>query len=149
MAQDQAVRSQVPSTLTAIRGLVKVADAEMKAQLRSVMESGDDDASSAKPQIDWDDHDARETLIDSRAKGALAALALLDGRELFPAVAEAAQLVATVVGQGLEEATDGTLRIARRVAKNRVISTVDPEARHGHKTNHRRFDSTTRSKSGP
>ncbi len=25
-------------------------------------------------------------------------------------------------------------RIARRVAKDRVISTVDPRARHGHKT---------------
>ena len=31
--------------------------------------------------------------------------------------------------------------IARRVAKNRVISTVDPEARHGHKTAARGFDS--------
>jgi hypothetical protein len=28
----------------------------------------------------------------------------------------------------------------RRVAKDRVISTVDPEARHGHKTNHRGYD---------
>ena len=31
-------------------------------------------------------------------------------------------------------------RIARRVAKDRVISTVDPEARHGHKTAARGFD---------
>ena len=31
-------------------------------------------------------------------------------------------------------------RIARRVAKDRVISTVDPEARHGHKTAARSFD---------
>jgi hypothetical protein len=32
------------------------------------------------------------------------------------------------------------LRIARRVAKDRVISTVDPDARHGHKTAARSFD---------
>src|SRR3546814_1180973 len=32
------------------------------------------------------------------------------------------------------------LRIARRVAKDRVISTVDPDARHGHKTSARGFD---------
>jgi len=32
------------------------------------------------------------------------------------------------------------LRIARRVAKDRVISTVDPQARHGHKTSARGFD---------
>jgi len=31
-------------------------------------------------------------------------------------------------------------RIARRVAADRVISTVDPEARHGHKTSARGFD---------
>ena len=31
-------------------------------------------------------------------------------------------------------------RIARRVAKDRVISTVDPDTRHGHKTSARGFD---------
>jgi len=45
-----------------------------------------------------------------------------------------------VVGQDLEGTGEGTFRIARRVAKDRVISTVDPEARHGHKTVHRGFD---------
>jgi hypothetical protein len=32
------------------------------------------------------------------------------------------------------------LRIARKVARDRVIFTVDPDARHGHKTSHRGFD---------
>ena len=45
-----------------------------------------------------------------------------------------------LVGQDLEETENGTYRIARRVAKDRVISTVDPEARHGHKTTARGFD---------
>jgi hypothetical protein len=31
-------------------------------------------------------------------------------------------------------------RIARKVAADRVISTVDPDARHGHKTSARGFD---------
>src|SRR5262249_10175806 len=53
---------------------------------------------------------------------------------------EAAALVATVVGQDLEQTADGRFRIARRVAPDRVISTVDPEARHGHKTQARGFD---------
>jgi hypothetical protein len=55
-------------------------------------------------------------------------------------VAEAAELLATVVGQDLETGDDGIFGIARRVAKDRVISTVDPEARHGHKTQARGFD---------
>ena len=55
--------------------------------------------------------------------------------ELAAEVSQAGALLATVVGQDLDEdTTDGVFRIARRVAKARVISTVDPQARHGHKT---------------
>ena len=124
---------------SAIRGLL-VADAELARELRCVLESGDDYASSAKPMIDWDDEVAREALIDSRARDAYAALAVLDGRQLDPAMAQAATLLATVVGQDLEVGDDGTFRIVRKVAKDRVISTVDPETRHGHKTAARGFD---------
>ena len=67
-------------------------------------------------------------------------LALLDGRELADAVTQAAALLATVLGQDLETGSEGTFRIARRVAKDRVISTVDPDTRHGHKTSARGFD---------
>ena len=38
------------------------------------------------------------------------------------------------------DGTDGRWRIARRTAPDRVISTVDPETRHAHKTRHRRQD---------
>src|SRR6266542_1384803 len=53
---------------SAIRGLFKAADAGLNAELRAVLASGDEYASAAKPVIDWDDPDAREALIDSRAK---------------------------------------------------------------------------------
>jgi len=125
---------------SAVRALLKVADDALEAELRSVLRSGDDYASAAKPQIDWDDEGAREALIDQRAKDAFACLALLDSRELDPEVTEAMVLLATVVGQDLEEGADGVLRIARKVAKDRVISTVDPDTRHGHKTQARHFD---------
>ena len=59
---------------------------------------------------------------------------------LSEAVGKAATLLASVVGQDLEDDEHGTFRIARRVAKNRIISTVDPDARHGHKTSARGFD---------
>jgi hypothetical protein len=45
-----------------------------------------------------------------------------------------------VLGQDLEQRDDKVFRIARGVAADRVISTVDPEARHGHKTAARGFD---------
>jgi hypothetical protein len=125
---------------SAIRGLLKVASAELETALRGVLSSGDDYADSAKPQIDWDDKVSREALIDSRAKDACACLGLLDGRDLDAAVDPAARLLATVVGQDLQVGDDGVFRIAPKVAKDRVISTVDAEARHGHKTRARHFD---------
>jgi hypothetical protein len=125
---------------SALRGLLRVADPLLGEELRSVLRSGDDYASAAKPQIDWDDAGARAALIDSRARDAYACLALLEERTLEPAIAAAMQLLATVIGQDLEEDAEGRLRIARRVAPDRVISTVDPEARHGHKTAARGFD---------
>ncbi len=125
---------------SAIRSLLRVADEEVEGELRDGLASGDDYATLGKPQIDWDAADAREELIDSRACDAFACLSLLEGRELSPEVNEAVELLATVVGQDLEQTEDGTYRIARRVAKDRVISTVDPEARHGHKSSSQGFD---------
>jgi hypothetical protein len=61
-----------------------------------------------------------------------------DGNIGRPSAVE--QLAATVLGQDMERTKDGRSRIARRVAEDRVISTVDPEARHGHKTASRGFD---------
>jgi len=79
-------------------------------------------------------------LIDALAKDARALLGALDGRELPAGVKQAGALLATVVGQDLDEDADGVFRIARRVAKDRIISTIDPDARHGHKTSARGFD---------
>ncbi len=125
---------------SALRGLLRLAGAGLEAELRAVLSSGDDYAGTGKPQIDWDDPAARDALIDSRARDGYACLALLDGRRLSEEVTQAGELLATVLGQDLETTDDGTLRIARRVAPDRVISTVDPAARHGHKTAARGFD---------
>jgi hypothetical protein len=125
---------------SAIRGLLRAADRDLETRLRAVIGSGDDYATAAKPCIDWDDPAAREALIDSRARDGFTMLALLDGRDLDSGVEQAAQLLATALGQDLVEEPDGVFRIARKVAPDRVISTVDPETRHGHKTSARGFD---------
>jgi hypothetical protein len=116
---------------SAIRGLLRVADDDLGVELRAVCISGDGYVSAAKPQIDWEDADARDGLIDSRARDALACLGVLDGTEPTGEVAEAAELLATVVGQDIELSDDGTFRVIRGTAKDRIISTVDPDARHG------------------
>jgi hypothetical protein len=94
---------------------------------------------AGKPVCDYGDAAAREALVDALAKDARALLGILDGQELGPALAQAGELLATVTGQDLDQDAAGVFKIARRVAPDRVISTVDPQARHGHKTSHRSF----------
>jgi len=137
-----ATQDTVTMIRASIRGLLRVADASLANELRDVLQRDDDYVSAGKPACDWDDKAAREALVDALARDAYAVLTLLDGRALsrHPEVEEAAKLVATVVGQDLDKTEDGRFQIARKVAKDRVISTVDPEARHGHKTSARGYD---------
>src|SRR5205085_3303721 len=114
---------------------------------------GHDYARPGKPEIAWDDPAARDELVSALVTDALAVLAGIearypDGEGLEPKATEAVALLALVAGQDVEPAegsdgTDGRWRIAQRVAADRVISTVDPDARHAHKTVHRRTDGFT------
>ncbi len=135
-----ATQDTVTMVRAAIRGLLGVAGEALAAELRNALKREDDYRSAGKPVCDWDDEAAREALVDALARDGYALLALLDGRELSEAVKQAAALLAAVLGQDLEQREDGLFRIARRVAPDRIISTVDPEARHGHKTAARGFD---------
>ena len=125
---------------SAIRGLLAACDGDLEGELRGLLARDDDYAAAGKPVCDYEDRQAREELIDALAKDAHALLGALDGRELSAGEAQAGALLAAVVGQDLDEVEDGVFRIARRVAKDRIISTVDPDARHGHKTSARGFD---------
>jgi Transposase DDE domain/Transposase domain (DUF772) len=98
-----------------------------------------------KPVIAWDDAAARDELVDALVSDAHRLLGYLPEQELGPRAAEAVALLALLAGQDVEPAegsdgTDGRWRIARRVAPDRVVSTVDPEARHAHKTRSQRRD---------
>ncbi len=114
--------------------------ARLAGHASGLLRRDDDYAAAGKPACDYDDAAAREELVDALAKDAHALLAALDGRDLDPVLGQAAKLLATVTGQDLEESAGGVFRIARKVAADRVISTVDPQARHGHKTSARGFD---------
>jgi hypothetical protein len=134
-----ATQDTVTQLRAAIRKLLMVLD-NAAAGVRSVLERDDDYAAAGKPPCDWDDPAAREALVDDLVHDAMAALAVLDGETLTGAARDAADLLAVVAGQDVEEGDDGVFRIVAGVARDRVISTVDPEARHGHKSRHRRFD---------
>jgi hypothetical protein len=135
-----ATMDTVTLVRSAVRGLLKACDGELAGELRGLLRRDDDYVAAGKPACDYDDAAAREELVDALAKDARELLAALDGRELDPVLGQAAKLLATVTGQDLEQSAGGVFRIARKVAADRVISTVDPQARHGHKTSARGFD---------
>jgi transposase-like protein DUF772/DDE family transposase len=116
------------------------ADPALAGAVRAALTRDDDYATLGKPPCDWDDPAAREALVDALVRDAQAALGALDGHELDGPLAEAADLLALVAGQDVEAGEDGVFRIARKVARDRLISTVDVEARHGHKSRARTFD---------
>ena len=135
-----ATMDTVTLVRSAIGGVLRAAGPDMAGGLRGVLRRDDDYAAAGKPACDYDDTAAREQLVDALAQDACALLAALDGQDLGPGLAQAAALLASVIGQDLEESAGGVFRIARRVAAERVISAVDPQARHGHKTSARGFD---------
>jgi hypothetical protein len=101
-----------------------------------------------KPPIDWDDPAAKQSLVSDLVNDALAVLAQLTGEdapERGDAEADALGLLALVAGQDVEPAegsdgTDGRWVIARKTAPDRVISTVDTQARHTRKSKSARRD---------
>jgi Transposase DDE domain/Transposase domain (DUF772) len=96
--------------------------------------TGHDYTRTGKPDIDWDDPTAKDTLVSALVNDAntlLATLAETDPDERDEQAQCALALLALVAGQDVEpaEGSDG-----------RVISTVDPEARHTRKSPEARRD---------
>ncbi|MGH9083227.1 MAG: IS1182 family transposase [Thermoplasmata archaeon] len=138
-----ATEDTVTQLRAAIRKVLSALDqlgSPLGGVVRATLVRDDDYATPGKPPCDWDDRGAREALVDALVKDALGALGALDGQEIPITASSAVELLALVAGQDTEEGDDGVFRIVRKVAKDRVISTVDPEARHGHKSRNRRFD---------
>jgi hypothetical protein len=135
-----ATMDTVTLVRSAIRGLLGAADAELEAELRAALSSEDDYAVAGKPACDWDDAEARAAVIDRLAVDGWVLLETLEGRQLPAEVDQAAELLACVIGQDLERDEGGRWRIGRGVSSDRIISTVDPDARHGRKSTAGKFD---------
>jgi hypothetical protein len=142
---DDAVATQ--DTVTQLIGAIRRVRREVggAAEVIAAHCTAHDYDDPGKPKIAWNDAQAREQLIDALVSDAHRLLGHLPEHELDAKAADAVALLALIAGQDVEpsegsDGTDGRWRIAQRVASDRVISTVDPEARHAHKSVHRRQD---------
>jgi hypothetical protein len=139
---EDAVTTQDTVTMIrgAIRGLLRACPPALEGKVRELLQREDDYRAPGKPACDWTDRAAREELVDALVRDGYRAHYALRGERLEERVAEAAALLATVTGQDIEETPGGRFRIFEGTAPDRVISTVDPQARHGHKTAAHGFD---------
>lgn len=98
---------------------------------------------SEKPYCRWRIKAERERMLSSVAEDAERALtAVQRADELLDEVrvADAHRLLRALIGQDFDVDEDGVPRLHRGTRADRIISTVDPEMRHGRKSQHQRFD---------
>jgi len=128
---DDAVATQdtVTQLISAIRRVRRVVPGADQVSV-----CAHDYGSLGKPLIAWDDPVAKAALIDALVRDALNLLGAFEDHPVDDQAAGALALLALVAGQDVEMGDDGTWRIAQRVAPDRIISTVDPETRHMHKS---------------
>ena len=132
--------TQLRAAIRKVLAVLSSAGSPLAGAVRAALRRDDDYAGPGKPPCDWDDPQAREALVDELVNDALAALGAIDGQAVPLSARDGIDLLALVAGQDVEQGEDGVFRIARQTAKDRVISTVDTQARHGHKSRNRRFD---------
>lgn len=147
LADAVATQDTITQLISAIRRVGRIVPGGSEA-IAAVC-TAHDYSRAGKPQIDWDEPGAKDALVSALVNDANALLEALAGIDeevaTEEAVTAALAMLALVAGQDVEPAegsdgTDGRWRIARKVAPDRVISQVDPEARHTRKSPEARRD---------
>src|SRR5712691_6287763 len=143
LADAVATQDTVTQLVSAIRKVAREVPGAA-GQIAAVC-TGHDYGKPGKPAIDWDDPAAKDALVSALVNDATAVVQAFADADLEEPAASALALLALVAGQDVEPAggsdgTGGRWRIARKVAEDRTISTVDPDARHTRKSKSRRRD---------
>ncbi|RZI53309.1 MAG: transposase [Pseudonocardia sp.] len=143
LADAVATQDTITQLIAAIRRVRRVVPGG--AEAIAAVCTGHDYSGPGKPSIDWDEPGAKDTLVSALVNDANALVEAFAGVDLDEQAQAALALLALVAGQDVEPAegsdgTDGRWRIARKVAPDRVISTVDTEARHTRKSPEARRD---------
>jgi transposase len=132
------VRHGVKKLLDAVAAV----DAEVAGQLDRALQF-DYVRPNDKPDCRWRKKAERERMLTRVARDAERALQAVEHAEELlddAAVGDAHRLLRELIGQDFDIDEDGVPRLHRGTRADRIISTVDPEMRHGRKSQHQRFD---------
>lgn len=132
-----AVQDTYKLIRTALHKVVKAHEkdlpAELGPRLKRYLKTG-------KPDIDWDDAGARRQELNQLVRDAELVLGELPKEKEGPTAQASRELLERVARQDVEPDGEGGVKIRKGVAPDRVVSTVDPEMRHGRKSSAGRWD---------
>jgi transposase-like protein DUF772/DDE family transposase len=143
LADAVATQDTITQLVSAVRKVAR--EVPGAAEQVAAVCTGHDYTKPGKPELDWGDPAAKDALVSALVNDANAIVAAFGEVELEERAASALALLALVAGQDVEPAEgsdgrDGRWRIARKIAEDRVVSTVDPDARHTRKSHEARRD---------
>jgi hypothetical protein len=121
---------------------VKTADRDAGERLDDGLEF-DYQRPGEKPDCRWREKAERERMLTRVAQDAERALKAVERAEGLlddDGVKAAHDLLRELIGQDFDIDQDGVPRLHRGTRGDRIISTVDPEMRHGRKSSQQRFD---------
>ena len=129
-------------TLTLIRQAVRLVLAEMEdAGFPFPALQRNDYGARSKPAIDWNDAGARDGLLQELVADSRMLSQLFQDRKGLPvSLRQALDLLDMVTEQDITTDDQGHVTIAQQVAKDRIISVVDSDMRHGRKSTSQKFD---------
>ena len=136
-ALDDAALTQ--DTVTQLVAVIRKVARQVQGagQVVAAVCSAHDHDDPGKPQIAWDDREARAVLVDALVRDALALLEVVSGWDLDEAAAEAVALLALIAGQDVEPAlgSDGpTAGGGSLVGSPRIGSSASSTLRPGTST---------------
>ena len=138
-----ATQDTVIQLRAAIRKVLSAADRAdppLAGAVRAALTRDDDYATVGKPPCDWDDPKAREALVDALVRDAHAALGAWMATNWTGRWPRPPSCWGWWPAKTSRRARTGSSASPGKVARDRLISTVDVEARHGHKSRARTFD---------
>jgi len=135
-----AVQDTYTLIRTAIRKLLKVVGQRIDIRVLLSKPLNLDYQSKDKPKINWEEPSERNKILNELYEDSLNIIDAADKLKLNKQEQETRDILATVAVQDIEQQADRTVKIKKGVAKDRIISTNDPQMRHGRKSSARLFD---------
>ncbi|NLZ33301.1 MAG: transposase [Firmicutes bacterium] len=106
---------------------------EMEEQAKAVLKRDDYDAKQRRPKINWDDPQDKILVLESLYNDAMALINFFSSFQIPEDLKCVVDRLEKIIEQNVKRDKDGRIEVVRDVSNDRIISTTDPDMRHGRK----------------